>query len=106
MQISKILLASGAAALCIMLPSLSSAQDTDAQAKAREALEKKLGEGQSQPSVVTNLPPPVAPRSKPKPAPKAAPTAPSPATTPVPAVSAPGGRPRPPAERLPAPVMK
>src|SRR5437867_2444668 len=101
MQISKILLASWVAALCAMPSFVRAAEDTDAQAKARQALEKKLYEATSQPPAATN-PPAVAPAPKPKakPAPKAAP---APSVVPVPGPDAPGGRPRPPTERPLAP---
>lgn len=96
MQISKIVLAGVTASICAFAGMLQ-ARDTDAQIKAREALEKKLSEGQSQPAVATNVAPPPAPVTKPKAAPK-------PSTAPMPAPSTAGGRPIPPGTTR-APVM-
>jgi hypothetical protein len=87
MQISKSLLILGAVAFCAGTV-LQAAPDSEAQAKAREALRKKIAELEAQPvsevpATPAPAPPPVA-QPKPSPAPKSAaqPRPPKPAPTP------------------------
>src|ERR1043166_3677729 len=83
MQISKCLLVVCAAVCTFSLPLRS--QDTDAQTKAREALEKKMKELQGQSDKAVPSPAPAKqPEAKPQPAPAAPPPA---------AVSAPSAAP-------------
>src|SRR6266404_2225413 len=115
MQTSKLLLVFLATAACLV-PGSTRAEDTEAQAKAREALEKKLYEGQPQAPAPTNQPPvPAAqPPAPAKPAPAAAPAPEQPRVIPPPPAVAPaavpfgttvGGRPVPPASRPAFPVI-
>jgi len=85
MQISKCFLAVCAAAICIG-PLTSRGDDTDAQAKARQALEEKLNELQPQPPNAAPQPPPTAKPAKKKAAP---PPAPAPMREPPPVRMAP-----------------
>jgi hypothetical protein len=82
MQISKSFLIVCATA-CV-LPLCVRGEDTDSQKKAREALEQKLKELQSQPASTPAPPPPPAPAPAPKPAKAAPPPAPTPAAQPAP----------------------
>src|SRR5437764_15451959 len=96
MQILKIVLAASAACVCV-IPGPLSARDTDAQIKAREALERKLSEGQPQTPAVTNQPPAAAPKAKAK-------TTATPSVAPAPTQGTAGGRPLPPGSTTTTPM--
>ena len=98
MQLSHSLRVVCATAICIM-PLALRADDTDAQAKAREALEQKLKDMQSQPANVKAPAKPIAPAAPATPAPKPKKDAvkPVPAqvvTAPAPTTAAPQRQPR------------
>ena len=78
----------GCVAALALLPLLARAQDTDAQAKARQALEKQLNNPSTQPPAKAPAAPAPAPAAKPAAAPAAAPSA-APAATPAAAAAAP-----------------
>ncbi|HOX55379.1 MAG TPA: hypothetical protein P5205_01430 [Candidatus Paceibacterota bacterium] len=108
MQISKSFLVVCAAMYCVAVVPLRAA-DTEAQIKAREALEKKFNELQSQPPAAMPAPRATIPQTQTQPAPV---VVPAPAPQPAPTVTAPvmepsvGGRTIPPAQWAPPPVRR
>jgi hypothetical protein len=102
MQISKTFLVVCAATLAIVPLSLPAA-DTEAQIRARDALEKKLSEMQAQDSAPAVKPPPPANRKQKQPAAEPAPAVKPPPTAQPPA---PVVKPKPAPVIQPAPVVK
>jgi hypothetical protein len=101
MQTSKSFLVLCAVAYCAALMPLHAA-DTDAQIKAREALEKKLSEMQGQSPAPATPPTAVTAQPKAQPAPTPAPAPPK--KTPPPASTTPASRSTPPAQPVPPPA--
>src|SRR5712672_3520579 len=104
MQISKTFLVVCAATLAIVPLSLPAA-DTEAQIRARDALEKKLSEMQAQDSASAAKPPPPANRKQKKPVAEPAPVVKPPPTAQPPA-PAPVVEPAPVVKPKPAPVTQ
>src|SRR6267142_2491846 len=105
MQISKTFLVVCAAAACCAFPLSSRSADTEAQIKAREALDKKMKELQSQqpaPAPGTAVP---APRTQPKPPVTQAPVPQKQVSPPPVAKTPPVAKPAPPVKATPPPTV-